>query len=101
MEMLSETISHAQIKRVAARRVVAARRTGSNATDCDARRAEHDLHAVPGHREEVAGEGPGVSQAKIDFGRKAATVTFDADKANVSALVKATTGAGYPSTEHK
>ncbi len=44
---------------------------------------------------------PGVSQAKIDFAKKTATVTFDADKANVSALVKATTEAGYPSTVQK
>ena len=44
---------------------------------------------------------PGVSQAKIDFAKKTATVTFDADKANASALVKATTEAGYPSTVHK
>ena len=44
---------------------------------------------------------PGVSQAKIDFANKTATVTFDADKSNVSALVNATTKAGYPSTVHK
>ena len=44
---------------------------------------------------------PGVSLAKIDFAKKTATVTFDADKANVLALVKATTEAGYPSTVHK
>ena len=44
---------------------------------------------------------PGVSLAKIDLAKKTATVTFDADKANVLALVKATTEAGYPSTVHK
>jgi periplasmic mercuric ion binding protein len=33
----------------------------------------------------------GVSQARIDFERKTATVTFDADKTSTTALVKATT----------
>jgi len=40
---------------------------------------------------------PGVSQAQIDFAKKTATVTFDADKTAAAALVKATTEAGYPS----
>ncbi len=44
---------------------------------------------------------PGVSQARIDFARKTATVRFDADKTNAAALVRATTDAGYPSTVHK
>lgn len=44
---------------------------------------------------------PGVSQARIDFARKTATVTFDPDKVNAAALVKATTNAGYPSTVQK
>lgn len=44
---------------------------------------------------------PGVSQARIDFAKKTATVTFDADKANAAALVRAATDAGYPSTVHK
>ena len=44
---------------------------------------------------------PGVSQARIDFAKKTATVAFDADKTNATALVKATTDAGYPSTVHK
>ncbi|VTU31456.1 Periplasmic mercury ion-binding protein [Variovorax sp. SRS16] len=43
----------------------------------------------------------GVSQARIDFAKKTATVTFDADKTSTTALVKATTDAGYPSTVHK
>ena len=43
----------------------------------------------------------GVSQARIDFAKKTATVTFDAGKTNATALVKATTDAGYPSTVHK
>jgi mercuric ion binding protein len=44
---------------------------------------------------------PGVSQARVDFEKKTAIVTFDADKTNASALVKATTNAGFPSTVHK
>lgn len=44
---------------------------------------------------------PGVTQAKIDFDKKTATVTFDADKTSAAALVKATTDAGYPSTPRK
>jgi mercuric ion binding protein len=44
---------------------------------------------------------PGVSRARIDFAKKIATVTFDADKTNAAALIKATTDAGYPSTVRK
>lgn len=44
---------------------------------------------------------PGVTQAKIDFEKKTATVVFDPDKANPSVLAKATTNAGYPSTARK
>lgn len=44
---------------------------------------------------------PGVSQARIDFAKKTATVTFDSDKTSATALVRATTDAGYPSTVHK
>ncbi len=44
---------------------------------------------------------PGVSQAQIDFAKKTATVTFDADKTTAAALVKATTEAGYPSAARK
>ena len=43
----------------------------------------------------------GVSQARIDFAKKTATVTFDADKTNATALTRATADAGYPSTVHK
>lgn len=43
----------------------------------------------------------GVSQAQIDFAKKTATVSFDADKTNASALIKATTHAGFPSTVRK
>jgi len=44
---------------------------------------------------------PGVSQARVDFEKKTATVRFDPDKTTAAALIKATTDAGYPSTEHK
>jgi len=44
---------------------------------------------------------PGVSQAQIDFQKKTATVTFDADKATAAGLVKATTEAGFPSAVRK
>lgn len=44
---------------------------------------------------------PGVEDAKIDFEHKTATIKFDSAKANMSALTKATTDAGYPSTLHK
>jgi mercuric ion binding protein len=43
---------------------------------------------------------PGVMDAKVDYDRKTATVKYDADKTNPSALVKATTNAGFPSTLH-
>ena len=44
---------------------------------------------------------PGVSEAKVDFDKKTATVKFDADKATTAALVNATTNAGFPSTARK
>jgi len=40
----------------------------------------------------------GVALADIAKGTKLAVVTFDDDKTNTAALVKATTNAGYPST---
>ena len=43
----------------------------------------------------------GVSQARVDFEKKTATVTFDADKTNTTVLVKATTEAGFPSAARK
>lgn len=43
---------------------------------------------------------PGVAATKIDLAKKTATVRFDPERANVAALVKATTNAGYPSTAH-
>lgn len=46
-------------------------------------------------------EVPGVTQAKVDFDKKTATVSFDADKTSAALLVKATTDAGYPSTARK
>jgi mercuric ion binding protein len=44
---------------------------------------------------------PGVTDAKIDLDRGTATVRFDTGKADVAALVKATTEAGFPSTARK
>lgn len=46
------------------------------------------------------GKVPGVADTKIDLAKKTATVKFDPARANVAALVKATTNAGYPSTAH-
>ena len=43
---------------------------------------------------------PGVIEAKVDYDRKTATAKYDADEANPSALVKATTDAGFPSKLH-
>lgn len=39
----------------------------------------------------------GVSAAKVSLEKKTATVTFDDAKTNVTALIEATTNAGYPS----
>lgn len=39
---------------------------------------------------------PGVTDVKVDFGAKTATVTFDPDKADAGLLINATTQAGYP-----
>ena len=44
---------------------------------------------------------PGVSAVKVDFDKKTATVTYDADKTKPEALTSATTNAGYPSTVQK
>jgi mercuric ion binding protein len=43
---------------------------------------------------------PGVASTKIDFDKKTATVRFDPERANVGALISATTNAGYPSSAH-
>ena len=53
------------------------------------------------HDSQSAGEGaPGVIDAKVNYDQKTATVKYDADRTNPSALVKATTNAGFPSTVH-
>ena len=44
---------------------------------------------------------PGVTEASASLETKTATVTFDPEKTNVEALIKATTNAGYPSTLKK
>jgi mercuric ion binding protein len=41
---------------------------------------------------------PGVTDAKVDFDKKTARVSFDPEKTTPVALTKATTGAGYPSS---
>lgn len=41
---------------------------------------------------------PGVTRAQIDFDKKTAVVSYDADTVNVAKLVSATTNAGFPST---
>ena len=41
---------------------------------------------------------PGVTDAKVDFDKKIASVSFDPDKASSAALTKATADAGYPSS---
>jgi mercuric ion binding protein len=41
---------------------------------------------------------PGVESVKADLGAKTATVTFDPDKTDAAALIKATTEAGYPAS---
>lgn len=41
---------------------------------------------------------PGVSQVRVDFAHKTATVTYDADRTRTADLVRATTAAGYPSS---
>jgi mercuric ion binding protein len=43
---------------------------------------------------------PGVIDAKVNYDHKTATVKYDADKTSPSALIKATTNAGFPSTLH-
>ena len=44
---------------------------------------------------------PGVTEAKVDFAKKAASISFDPDKTSPDALTKATADAGYPSVVHK
>ncbi|WP_417251934.1 mercury resistance system periplasmic binding protein MerP [Castellaniella sp.] len=44
---------------------------------------------------------PGVSVVKVDYAKKTATVTYDPDKAQLTALTTATTNVGYPSTVQK
>jgi mercuric ion binding protein len=44
---------------------------------------------------------PGVTDAKVDFDKKTASISLDPDKANPAALTKATADAGYPSSVHK
>jgi mercuric ion binding protein len=41
---------------------------------------------------------PGVADAKVEFDRKTAALTFDPDKVDAATLIKATSEAGYPSS---
>lgn len=41
---------------------------------------------------------PGVTDVRVDFDRRTATVTFDPQRTSVETLQQATTNAGYPST---
>jgi periplasmic mercuric ion binding protein len=41
---------------------------------------------------------PGVTDAKVNFDKKTASVSFDPDKASPADLAKATADAGYPSS---
>jgi mercuric ion binding protein len=43
---------------------------------------------------------PGVTDAKVDFDNKTASVSFDPEKASPAQLTKATGDAGYPSSVH-
>ena len=40
----------------------------------------------------------GVQKVNVDYDNKIAAVSFDAQKTNTEALIKATTNAGYPAT---
>lgn len=44
---------------------------------------------------------PGVEDVTIDYSSKTATVQYDASKATVAAMTKATTDGGFPSTPRK
>jgi periplasmic mercuric ion binding protein len=44
---------------------------------------------------------PGVTDAKVDFDKKTASMSFDPDKASIDTLTKATADAGYPSSVQK
>ena len=44
---------------------------------------------------------PGVSAVQVEFDKKMATVTYDADKTQPEALIRATANAGYPSAVRK
>lgn len=64
------------------------------------RAAAHSGRAVlPGITVKKSLQGvSGVSDVSIDFAKKTARVTYDADKVKSADLTSATTNAGYPST---
>jgi periplasmic mercuric ion binding protein len=43
---------------------------------------------------------PGVTDVKVEFDKKTASVSFDPDKASPAELTKATADAGYPSVRN-
>ena len=57
--------------------------------------------ACPGTVKKSLLDVPGVNNVVVSAGDKTAVVTFDDTKAEVDALVKATTNAGYPSALHQ
>jgi copper chaperone CopZ len=97
----SEGTVHVQLACRRARHAGALGRTRRDAADSRSRGPEHDLRAVPLMVKKSLQTVAGVSQAQIDFAKKTATVTLDADMTNASALIKATTAAGFPSTVRK
>ena len=60
--------------------------------------AAHDLRRLPGTVKASLQRVPGVTNVVVSAEDKTAVVTYDDSKAQVDALVKATTNAGYPST---
>ena len=44
---------------------------------------------------------PGVTDARVDFDKKTATVSFDPERASLASLPEATADAGYPSSVHQ
>ena len=50
--------------------------------------------------QKALGKVPGVAGAKVDYDKKTATVKFDPEKANLAALVRATTDAGFLAKLH-
>ena len=65
--------------------------------DNHARGSTHDLRRLPRQVKASLQRVPGVTNVVVSAEDKTAVVTYDDSKAQVEALVKATTNAGYPS----